>query len=245
MLLERVKDTAELVTISTYGSSGFDGREIKTGVSPCDPGGAAEEGDPVPSAQAHPPDDAADHRAAAAAPDEERPILLDEVDDALRESAGIGGAQSPLLLAWRESLTRILETLTYARSVLADDVGILRHRLVTDAPSSKEVVDDLPGVLTAGSWGADWSVPDDRSAGMELDAGVFARSDALLAAHTEMASVDLASAEDVRRVLGVLDEQLAALTARYVAVEARLDEIRAAVERPHEDRGIPTSDGPG
>jgi hypothetical protein len=234
------------VTISTYGSRGFDGREVRAGVSPCDPGGAAEEGDPVPSAQAHLPDDDADRREAGESGDQEHAILLEEIDDALRESAAVGDTHGAGAIAtWRDSLTRILETLTYAGSVLADDVAILRHRLATDAPSSKEMVDDLPRALATSSSGQDSSAPEDRSDGAELDPAVFARSDALLAVHAEMASVDLTSAGDVRRVLAILEEQRAALTTRHVAVAARLEEIGGATRREGGGQAATSSNGPG
>jgi hypothetical protein len=78
-----------------------------------------------------------------------------------------------------------------------------------------------------------------------LDPAVFARSDTLLAVHAEMASVDLSSAGDVRRVLAVLEEQLAALTTRHVAVEARLEEIGVAALRENGHGAIPSSNRPG
>ncbi len=115
----------------------------------------------MPSAQGHLPDDEAGHGEAGAASDEERPILLEEIDAALHESAAVADAHAAASIRdWRDSLTRVLETLTYARGVLADDVSILRHRLATATPSSKEMVDDLPGVLTARSWGEGSSAPD-------------------------------------------------------------------------------------
>ena len=200
----------------------------------------------MPSAQAHSPGDDADRREAGDAEGMDHPILLAEVDDALRDSADVAGAKEPgAIRSWGDSLFVILETLTYACSVLADDVRILRHRLATDAPSSKEVVDDLPRALTTSSWGTDRSAPDDRSDRAELDPAVFARSDTLLAVHAEMASVDLSSAGDVRRVLAVLEEQLAALTTRHVAVEARLEEIGVAALRENGHGAIPSSNRPG
>jgi hypothetical protein len=199
----------------------------------------------VPSAHAHLPDDETGHREAGATPDEERPILLEEIDAALLESAAVADAhRAASIRAWRDSFTRVLETLSYARGVLADDVSILRHRLASASPSGKEMVDDLPGALTARSWGEGWSAPDDSATG-ELDPAIFVRSDDLLAVHAEMASVDLTSVEDVRRVLGVLEEQVAALTTRQEAVEARLREIRAAILRQYEEGAFPTSNRPG
>ncbi len=60
-----------------------------------------------------------------------------------------------------------------------------------------------------------------------------------------MARVDLSSAEDARRVLSVLEEQVAALTLRQEAVETRLEEIRAAIVRQYEEGVIPSSSWPG
>ncbi len=127
------------------------------------------------SGQAHLPDDGAGHREAGEVRDEERPLELEDVDAALGESAGVADASGATpIRAWRDGLTQILETLVYARGVLTDDMGILRHRLATDTPSSKEMVDDLPGALVARSWGEGWSAPDNPSVGAELDTGVFA-----------------------------------------------------------------------
>ena len=60
---------------------------------------------------------------------------------------------------------------------------------------------------------------------------LFIRTDELLAAHREMAGVDLSSPFDVAGSLAVVEEQLTALTERQEAVEARLQQIRAAVIR--------------
>ena len=81
----------------------------------------------MPSAQAHPPDD--DGRHDDGRPDEDGPVLLEDVDRALRESAGVAETHDmDAMRVWRTTLTRALEVLIYARSVLAGDVGILRHR---------------------------------------------------------------------------------------------------------------------
>ena len=199
----------------------------------------------MPSAQAPVPDDDAG-RAARGGPDDEQPILLDDVDRVLQESAGAADAHgaSPVR-AWRDTLRRSLEALIYARSVLADDVAILRHRLATDVPSGKEVVDDLPDVLAGRSWGEGWSAPQSPASGADLDPGVFARADALVAVHSEMAAVDLTSPEDVRRVLALLEAQLGALVSREEAVQARLEEIRAAILRQYEEGVIPSQNWPG
>lgn len=202
----------------------------------------------MPSAHAQLPDgdDGDGDGESEGSPESERPILVADIDRVLDESAGVATAEGPVSVrAWRDELTRALESLRYARGVLADDVGILRHRLATGAPSTKEVVDDLPEVLAARSRGEESSAPDHLDPGAELDPGVFARAERLLAAHSEMANVDLTSPEDVRRVIGQLEEQVAVLVAREVAVEARLGEIRAAIIRQYEQGAIPTQNWPG
>ena len=85
----------------------------------------------------------------------------------------------------------------------------------------------------------------DTDSGAELDPGVFVRSEVLVAPHGEMADVDLTSPQDVRRVLGHLEDQVAALVSREAAIEARLGEIRAAIIRHYEEGSIPTPNWPG
>jgi hypothetical protein len=215
-------------------------------VSPRDPGGAAEECDPVPSAHASLPEDDGGHHGGAESLDDDRPVHLDEIDRTLRESADVARAdRAAPIRAWRDSLRRFLEVLIYARSVLSDDVGILRHRLATDAPSSKEILDDLPAVLAARSWGEGWSGPDEPPDAAALDLDVFPRADVLLAVHAEMASIDLTSSQDARRVLALLEEQVAALVTRQHAVEARLQEIRTVIVRQYQEGVIPTEGSEG
>ena len=199
----------------------------------------------MPSAQAPLPDDEGG-REAGGSPGNDEPVLLEDIDRILQESAGVADAHGATpVRAWRDALRRDLEALIYARSVLADDVAILRHRLATDAPSSKEVVDDLPDVLAGRSWGAGWSEPDEPGSGVDLDPGVFARADVLVAVHAEMATLDLTSPEDVRRVLADLEGQLGSLVTRQEAVETRLEEIRATIVRQYEEGIIPTQNWPG
>ena len=184
----------------------------------------------MPSAQAHLPDDEAGHREAGAAPDEEHPILLEEIDAALRRVGRCGRrARGRIDPAWRDSLTRVLETLT-----LRTRGARGRREHPSPSPGDRHTQQQRDGRRPA--WRADGPLVGRGLVGArrhpgaaELDPGIFVRSDDLLAVHAEMASVDLTSVEDVRRVLGVLEEQVAALTTRQEAVEARLREIRAAI----------------
>ena len=153
----------------------------------------------MPSAQAHLPDDGGGHREAGDRRDEDPPVLLGDIDRALEESAGVGDKQGTASIrVWRDELSRALGALNYALGVLTDDVAILRHRLATDAPSSKEIIDDLPGVLADPSSGKPASAPEAPAADAAADPRLFARSDALLAVHVHMASVDLTSARGCR-----------------------------------------------
>ena len=142
---------------------------------------------------------------------EERPILLADIDRSLGESAVLERTRgaSPIRV-WREELTLALESLAYARAVLAADVAILRHSLAGGA-DQQAIVDDLPSVMAAHSGGDEWSdSPEAHDPGrLELDLGVFVRSDRLVAGHEEMALVDLSSSEDVELLLGELEMELA------------------------------------
>ena len=60
---------------------------------------------------------------------------------------------APPIRVWRDELTLALESLAYARSVLAADVAILRHCLDDPGPDLQAVVDDLPRVMAAPQWG--------------------------------------------------------------------------------------------
>ncbi len=84
-----------------------------------------------------------------------------------------------------------------------------------------------------------------RTTRLELDLGVFVRSDRLVAGHEEMALVDLSSSEDVELLLGELERELAQLTERQHAVELRLQQIRAAIVRQYQEGVAPTRGWPG
>ena len=83
------------------------------------------------------------------------------------------------------------------------------------------------------------------SGDLELDLGVFVRSDRLVAGHEQMALIDLSSPEDVERLLGELEAELAELTERQDAVEHRLQQIRATIVRQYQEGMVPTRGWPG
>ncbi len=57
----------------------------------------------------------------------------------------------------------------------------------------------------------------------------------MLAAHREMAGVNLSSPAAATRLQALLEDQLAILTERQAAVEARLQQIRALIIRRYRD----------
>jgi hypothetical protein len=173
---------------------------------------------------------------------DESPILLADIDQILEESAHVERARaSDPIRAWRDDLKVALDSLVYARAVLAADVGILRHCLA--APHPQAVVDDLPSAMTTRTWGDGWSAPAEREPDpVRVDGEIFVRSDWLMAAHQEMAHADLSSRDEVTRVLGELEAQLNDLAQRQEAVEIRLQEIRAAIVRQYKDGRVPARD---
>jgi hypothetical protein len=195
------------------------------------------------------------------------PIQLTDIDRVLEDSAALSDPDTHAdavvepagdVRVWRQELTVALESLSYARSVLADDVGILRHCLENESADSKSLVDELPrlvaGPLTRGQGSSPRTDGIGRyrdsggagaSAGVNLDDAdwtVCIRSDQLMTAHEEMARADLSSAEDVTRVLRDLEEQLSDLARRQVAVEGRLRQVRRAIIGQYEGGTVTARD---
>ena len=107
------------------------------------------------------------------------------------------------------------------------------------------MVDDLPEVLwTPARRGAGRPSRVTSRATRSSSEDLFSRTDQLLSAHQEMAVVDLSSPFDVAGSLAVIEEQLTALTERQEAVEARLQQIRAAVIRRYEEGEASARDQP-
>lgn len=174
----------------------------------------------------------------------EGPIFLADIDQVLEESKCVGHASATAVRTWREDLTVARECLAYTRSVLTSDVGILR-RCLADAGSGPEaLLADLPAAMTSGEGGeggsegagSDGSASDLSSTMLHQ---VSARSDALMSVHDEMARTDLASPEEVSRLLDAVHDQLNGLEQRQVAVAARLQQIRAAIVRLYHEGSLP------
>jgi hypothetical protein len=206
-----------------------------------EPHTAERECDPVPPAQAHAQEDGDDDAGALAL--RHRPIDLVDIGVLLGESVHVERPGAPVR-AWRDDLTLVREALSYALSILATDVAILSRAGAPHTAERPAIVDQLPGVLAGPLPEHQWSDPDDEENDLDLDDGLFMRSDHLLALHGEMARVELSSANATRRVRELMEEQLAMLAERQAAVEARLQQIRAVVIRGYQAAAAPARDRP-
>ncbi|HEY5335054.1 MAG TPA: hypothetical protein VIJ71_03415 [Mycobacteriales bacterium] len=164
-----------------------------------------------------------------------QPIDLVDIGRVLGESAKAERLGDIPVRAWRDDLTVIRDSLSYARAVLAADVAILTESGSSVTTETQRVVDDLPGLLAAVDPDPEWPDQDVLDPDPDIDEGLFVRTDHLLATHREMARVDLTSPAARARVLELVEEQLAMLTERQMAVEARLQQIRAVVFRRYRD----------
>lgn len=169
-------------------------------------------------------------------------IDLVDIGRVLGESAKAERLGDILVRAWRDDLTVIRDSLSYARAVLAADVAILTESGPSVTTEIQRVVDDLPGVLAAVDPDPEWPDQDVVDPDPDIDEGLFVRTDHLLASHREMARVDLTSPAARARVLELVEEQLAMLTERQAAVEARLQQIRAVIFRRYRDAAAPAHD---
>jgi chromosome condensin MukBEF ATPase and DNA-binding subunit MukB len=172
-----------------------------------------------------------------------QPIDLVDIGRVLGESAKAERLGDIPVRAWRDDLTVIRDSLSYARAVLAADVAILSESGPSATTEAKQrVVDDLPGTLAAVDPDPEWPDQDVLGPDPDIDEGLFVRTDHLLATHREMARVDLTSRAARARVLELVEQQLAMLTERQAAVEARLQQIRALIFRRYRDAAAPAHD---
>jgi hypothetical protein len=171
-----------------------------------------------------------------------RPIDLVDIARVLGESAKAERLGDIPIRAWRDDLTIIRDSLSYVRAILAADVAILKEAGSSATPESPRVADQLAGVLAAVTPDPHWPHQDVLDPDPDIDEGLFVRTDHLLAAHREMARVDLTSLAARSRILELVEDQLAMLTERQAAVEARLQQIRAAIFRRYRDAATPAHD---
>jgi hypothetical protein len=189
--------------------------------------------DPVSGASAHAHDDEGDDVADLS--QLQRPIDLVDIGRALGGSAHVQRMGDVSIRAWRDDLTLIRDSLRYARTVLAADLAILTQSTSPESSPWQGVIDELPGVLATSSGLDEWPDPYDDGGDPEIDVDLFLRTDHLLAVHREMARVDLSSAVATSGVRALIEDQLALLTERQAAVEARLQQIRAIIIRRYRE----------
>jgi hypothetical protein len=194
----------------------------------------------VPAASAHTYRDEADKAGELSL--RMQAIDLVDIGRVLGESAKAERLGDIPVRAWRDDLTVIRDSLSYARAVLAADVAILTESGASVTTETQRVVDDLPGVLASVDPDPAWPDQDVVDPDPDIDEGLFVRTDHLLASHREMARVDLTSPAARARVLELVEEQLAMLTERQAAVEARLQQIRAVIFRRYRDAAAPAHD---
>ncbi len=186
---------------------------------------------------------------------QDRPIDLVDIGRVLGASAHVErlGAAAPIR-AWRDDLTLIEEALSYARAVLTADVAILANAGSPSPSEPESIIDELSSVLADGLREERWAEPEGEGddlglddLGLDdlgLDESLFIRTDHLLAAHQEMARVNLSSPAAAARVQERVEEQLAILTERQAAVEARLQQISAVIIRRYQIAAEPVRDQP-
>ena len=199
-----------------------------------------------------PPTDAhADSDDAAELWRRDRPINLIDIARVLGESAHVERLSGAAIRAWRDDLTLIRDSLSYARAILAADVDILSDGS-QKPPTGRGVVDTLPKSLSSSpSASADqWSpgnledLQDLEDLDLAIDEDLFARTDQLLAVHRALARVDRTSAAGTAVALDQVEEQLAILTERHATVEARLQQIRLVILRRYREEAAAARDQP-
>jgi hypothetical protein len=201
--------------------------------------------DPVPPTDAH-----ADSDDAAELWRRDRPINLIDIARVLGESAHVERLSGAAIRAWRDDLTLIRDSLSYARAILAADVDILSDPGSQKLPAGRDVVDTLPNSLSSSPSADEWSPEDLDDLGnledldLAIDEDLFARTDQLLAAHRALARVDRSSTAATAVALDQVEEQLAILTERHATVEARLQQIRLVILRRYREEATTARDQP-
>ena len=195
-----------------------------------------------------PPTDAhADSDDAAELWRRDRPINLIDIARVLGESANVERLGAAAVRAWRDDLTLIRNSLSYARAILAADVAILSDPGSQKPPPGRNVVDTLPNSLSSSPSEDQWSagdLEDLEDLDLAIDEDLFARTDQLLAAHRALARVDRSSAAATAVALAQVEEQLAILTERHATVEARLQQIRLVILRRYRQEAASARDQP-
>lgn len=201
-----------------------------------------------------PTDGRADSDGALALSLRDRPIDLIDIARILGQSATIERLGGTAVRACRDDLTLIRDSLSYATGILAADVATLSDVGTQRATAGPDTAVEVPNELFSSPGEDQWpseSLGDlddlddlDIDIDIDIDEGLFARTDHLLAAHREMARVNLSSPAATTRARVLVEEQLAILTERQAAVEARLQQIRAVIIRRYRLAAAPARDRP-
>jgi hypothetical protein len=185
-----------------------------------------------------------------------RPIDLIDIARVLGQSATIERLDGTAVRTLRDDLTLIRDSLSYATAILAADVVTLSGADTLEGSAepgrlAEDPSKPFPSRRGAASPSAEihaldgfdvLDALDDLDLG--IDEGLFVRTDHLLGAHRQMAQVDLSSTPAIFQARTLLEEQLAILTERQAAVEARLQQIRAVIIRRYRLAADPARERP-
>jgi len=158
-------------------------------------------------------------------------VTLEYVDQLLDSTSAVGtDTRAAQIRAWRDELAHVAVLLSYARHVLSVDLGVLRSAAGRVDANFQAVVDELPKLLAAASIGGGWSLSPDAPATMAPAEQVLeGEADGLLAAHGELASLDISSRADIVALIGQFEDEMSQVTARWERAEARVRDLQAAL----------------
>jgi hypothetical protein len=144
--------------------------------------------------------------------------------------------------AWRDDLAHAAVLLSYARHVLSVDLGILESAR-QGGRDLQALVDELPRQLASASIGGGWSLSPDATASMDsARRAVAGEADGLMAAHSQLAGLDVGSPEEVEHVSDELRVQLEMVNERHERVEVRLREVKALLVQRYKDGAADADD---
>ena len=172
-----------------------------------------------------------------------RPIDLVDIGRVLGESAKAERLGDIPIRAWRDDLTVIRDSLSYVRAILAADVAILTEQACHRAESPR-VADQLAGVLApshptpSGRTRTCWTPIRTSTRASSCARTTSWRPTGRWPGWTSRPAARC-------RVLELVEDQLALLTERQAAVEARLQQIRSAIFRRYRDAACARSRSDG
>jgi hypothetical protein len=156
-------------------------------------------------------------------------LTLLDVDELLESAAALeSSTPAARLRGGRDDLVHAAVLLSYARHVLSVDIGALRAIAETPAPDLQDLVEDLPRVLREASVGGGWSLsPDAPATSASARQAVEGAADGLMPPHSDLARIDLGSAEEVEGALRDLEMQRAMVVESRELVEKKVRELQA------------------